>query len=107
MPATPEGVYPDKGGQWYFTVTLGRDPLTGRREQIIRRGYRTATKAAKARRELLDKKDRGQIKVSASALGVNELLDLYLDGIDADERLSPKPRHASLIVADTSLRGLL
>jgi hypothetical protein len=24
-PATPGGVYPDKGGQWYCKVTLARD----------------------------------------------------------------------------------
>ncbi len=86
MPATPEGVYADKGGQWYFKVTLGRDPLTGRREQITRRGFRTATDAARARRELLERKDRGQVKVaSGGTLTVNDLLDLYLDGLDADE----------------------
>ncbi len=98
----------DKGGQWYFKVTLGRDPLTGRREQITRRGFRTATEAAKARRELLERKDRGQVKVaSGGTLTVNDLLDLYLDGIDADERLSPKTRHDYRIFADTYLRGLL
>lgn len=34
MPARPEGGYSDKQGPWYFKVTVGRDPLTGRREQI-------------------------------------------------------------------------
>ena len=37
MPARPEGVYADTRGQWYFKVTLGRDLLTGKREQITRR----------------------------------------------------------------------
>jgi hypothetical protein len=27
-----------KRGGWYFKVTLGRDPLTGRRDQITPRG---------------------------------------------------------------------
>jgi hypothetical protein len=31
MLARPEGVYPDKRGQWYFKVAVGRDPLTGKR----------------------------------------------------------------------------
>ena len=53
MPATPEGVYADKGGQRYFKVTLGRDPLTGRCEQITRRGFRTETGAAKGCPDLL------------------------------------------------------
>ncbi|MDA8297408.1 MAG: site-specific integrase [Actinomycetota bacterium] len=106
MPATPEGVYADKGGQWYFKVTLGRDPLTGRREQITRRGFRTASDAARARKELLERKGRGQVKVaSGGTLTVNDLLDLYLDGLDADERLSPKTRHDYRIFADTYLRG--
>ena len=52
MPARPEGVYADRRGQWYFKVSLGKDGLTGRREQITRRGYATASEAAKARREL-------------------------------------------------------
>ncbi len=37
MPARPEGVYADSRGQWYFKVSLGKDGLTGRREQITRR----------------------------------------------------------------------
>jgi hypothetical protein len=57
MPARPEGVYADNRGQWYFKVTLGRDALTGRREQITRRGFATATEAAKARRDLIGKID--------------------------------------------------
>ena len=101
-------MYADKRGQWYFKVTLGRDPLTGRREQITRRGFRTATEAAKAHPELLEREDRGQMKVaSGGTLTVNDLLDLYLDGIDADERLSPKTRHDYRIFADTHIRGLI
>ena len=50
MPARPEGVYADSRGQWYFKVTLGKDALTGRWEQITRHGYPTASEAAKARR---------------------------------------------------------
>jgi hypothetical protein len=42
MPARPEGVYADSKGGWYFKATLGRDPLTGHRVQLTRRGYRTA-----------------------------------------------------------------
>ncbi len=37
MPTVPEGVYADKRGRWYFKMTLGRDPLTGRRDQVTRR----------------------------------------------------------------------
>jgi integrase len=90
VPAKPEGVYQDGHGGWYVKVSLGRDPLTGRREQITRRGFRTATEAGRARRELLGQVDRGQLKAVPGGTTVNELMDLYLDGIDADGRLSAK-----------------
>ena len=48
--------------------------------------------AARERREVLGKIDRGQLAVSAAGLKVNELLDLYLDGIDADQNLALKTR---------------
>jgi len=107
MPAKPEGVYADKRGQWYFKVTLGRDPLTGKRGQITRRGYRTATEASRARREVLERVDRGEVRPVRGALTVGELLDLYLDGVDADERLAPKTRYDYRVFADTYVRELL
>jgi len=90
MPTRPEGVYPDRRGGWYFKVTLGRDLLTGRRDQVTRRGFATAAEAGRARREVVAKADAGLIKSSPGGLTVDALLDLYLDGIDADERLSPQ-----------------
>ncbi len=36
MPAKPDGAR----RAWYFKVTLGRDPLSGKRVQITKRGYR-------------------------------------------------------------------
>jgi hypothetical protein len=92
VPTRPEGVYPDGKGGWYVKVTLGTDPLTGRRGQITRRGFRTAAEAARARRELLAQVDRGQLKSTHRGITVDELLDLYLDGLDADGRLSAKTR---------------
>lgn len=50
MPTRPEGVYADGRGGWYLKVTVGRDPLTGHRDQITRRGFRTAAQASRARR---------------------------------------------------------
>jgi hypothetical protein len=86
MPAKPEGVYADGRGGWYFKVTLGRDPITAKRVQITKCGFRTAAEAARARREVLSKLDTAQVRPSSNILTVNELLDLYLDGIDADAR---------------------
>ncbi len=36
--------------------------------------------------------DRGQLRVTPGATTVSQLMDLYLDGLDADQRLSPKTR---------------
>ena len=80
MPARPPGVYQNANGKWYFKVTVGQDPLTGRRNQITRRGFQTMAEAARERREVLAKVDRGQLAASPAGLKVNELLDLYLDG---------------------------
>jgi integrase len=92
MPARPQGVYQDKRGSWYFKATIGRDPLTGKRDQITRRGFRTMAEAARERRDVLAKVDRGQLSPTPASLKVSELLDVYLDGIDADQNLAIKTR---------------
>lgn len=107
MPARPEGVYQDARGGWYFKVSLGRDPLTGRRSQVTRRGFRTAAEAGRARREVVGRVDSGLVRPSSSVLTVNELLDLYLDGLDADERLSAKTRFDYRHYSDDYVRPLL
>ena len=107
MPVKPEGVYSDKRGQWYFKVSLGNDPLTGRREQLTRRGFRTASEAGKARHEVLAKLDTGSLRPSSGVLSIGDLLDLYLDGIDADEKLSAKTRYDYRDKAAAYVRPLL
>ncbi len=107
MSARPEGVYLDARGGWYFKVSLGRDPLTGRRSQVTRRGFRTATEAGRARREVVGRVDAGLVRPSSSVLTINELLDLYLDGLDADERLSAKTRFDYRHYSDDYVRPLL
>ncbi|MDQ6927677.1 MAG: site-specific integrase [Actinomycetota bacterium] len=107
MPAKPEGVYSDGRGGWYLKVTLGTDPLTGKRVQITKRGFRTAGEAGRERRELLGKVDAGLVRPSSKLLTVDELLDLYLDGIDADGRLSVKTRFDYRNQADKFVRPLL
>jgi integrase len=83
-------VYPDGNNGWYFKVNLGRNPISGRREQITRRGFTTAAEAARARRELLGKIDRRELKAVATGMTVDQLLDLYLEGVKADQRLVAK-----------------
>ncbi len=104
MPTKPEGVYPDGRGGWYLKVNIGRDPITGRREQLTRRGFRSASEAGKVRRELLAKVDRAELRPIAGGMTIDELLDLYLDGIDADGRLSAKTRFDYRHSADDYVR---
>lgn len=99
-----EGVYQDAKGRWYFKATLGRDPLTGRRVQVTKRGFATAMAAARARRDLLDEGREARVP---TAMSVDELLDLYLDGIDADGRLSAKTRFDYRNSAESYVRPLL
>ena len=92
---------------WYFKVTLGRDPLTAKRVQITKRGFRTAAEASRARRDVLTKVDTGQVRPSSKLLSVEDALDLYLDGIDADGRLSVKTRFDYRHYADKYVRPTL
>jgi integrase len=104
MPARPQGVYQDARGKWYFKVTVGQDPLTGKRDQVTRRGFATMAEASKERREVLNQIDRGQLAPTSAGLRVNELLDLYLDGIDADKNLALKTRFDYRQYADDYIR---
>jgi hypothetical protein len=63
-----DGVYPDAKGRWYFKVSLGRDPLTGRQAQVTKRGFATAADAARARRkDLHDAENRPRTPGGACA----------------------------------------
>lgn len=109
MPVRPEGVYADGKGGWYFKATVGRDPLTGKRAQVTKRGFRTAADAGRARKELLGSGEAALAarRQGATGMTVNGLLDLYLDGIDADARLSVKTRFDYRHNADAYVRPLL
>jgi integrase len=104
MPAKSKGVYQDKSGRWYFKVDLGNDPLSGKRTQVTKRGFRTAAEAGRERRELLAKVDSGQLSPTPAGLTVNELLDLYLGGIEADGVLSRKTCYDYRHYADDYVR---
>ena len=91
-PKKAPGVYQDKRGRWYIKYDIGVDPATGRREQVTKRGFHSAGEAAEARRELMGKVDRGALRPGRGGMTVDQLLDLFLDGIDADQRLGAKTR---------------
>ena len=44
---------------WYFKARTFKDPLTGKWTQATRRGFATATEAAKARQRVLDQASTG------------------------------------------------
>lgn len=88
-----DGVYQDGEGRWYFKVWVGRDPLTGRQLQVTKRGFSSASDAARARRKALDAADDLRRSPALDpSLTVDDLLDVYLDGLDADGKLSAKTR---------------
>ncbi len=74
MPTKPEGVYCDGRGGWYFKANLGKDPLTGKRAQVTKRGFRTAAAAGRARRELLDRADKYMVTAGSSSLRPPEVV---------------------------------
>lgn len=102
-----EGVYRAGNGSWYFKATVGHDPLTGKRIQVTKRGFASATDAARARRLVLEEAAAGTAPLAAGTLTVDELLDLYLDGIDADGQLSAKTRFDYRRNADAYVRPWL
>lgn len=106
MPKAPAGVYQSSDRSWYFKAHLGRDELTGKRVQVTRRGYRSAREAAAARAELLARRPKA-VRSTNSALTVDQLLDQYLDGLDADGRLSVKTRFDYRHNADNYVRPIL
>lgn len=107
MPKRPEGVYGDAKKGWYLKIDLGRDKATGRRNQITRRGFRTAGEASEARQVLLEKRSKGRLTTNRRDVTVGELLDEYLDGADADGHLSAKTRFDYRHSADDYVRPYL
>ena len=104
MPTKPSGVYADGRGGWYFKARLPADLVTGRREQVTKRGFKTAAEAGRARRELLARIETGRSVSTPVGLTVDSLLDLYLDGLDADRVLSAKTRYDYRHYADDYVR---
>ncbi|HUR77046.1 MAG TPA: tyrosine-type recombinase/integrase [Acidimicrobiales bacterium] len=105
--AKTHGVYADGRGGWYFKATLGKDALTGKRVQITKRGFASAAAATRARRDLLGLSDTGRAAPTPAGLTLDQLLDQYLDGIDADAKLGVKTRFDYRRNADAYVRPLL
>ncbi|MFN0028395.1 MAG: tyrosine-type recombinase/integrase [Acidimicrobiales bacterium] len=104
-----EGVYQDSKGGWYYKAWSGYDPLTAKKNQTTQRGFATAADAARARKAYLADVDAGRRPAAAARTGmsVNELMDWYLDGLDADDRLSGKTRFDYRVNTNSYIRPWL
>lgn len=61
-----EPVYWKVGDRWSFRVSLGNDPVTGRRQQPQRQGFRTRREAQEAAEELIREYDRNAGRAPAT-----------------------------------------
>ncbi|BDG48341.1 Arm DNA-binding domain-containing protein [Parageobacillus sp. KH3-4] len=48
-----------KTGKYYFVIDIGKDPLTGKRKQKKKRGFKTKKEAEKALAALLNELNEG------------------------------------------------
>lgn len=67
-----------RGSSWTVVLDVGPDPVTGRRRQKSKGGYRTRKAAEAALRELVASVDAGQV-VARSTKTVGEYLDEWLE----------------------------
>ncbi|TYS68692.1 site-specific integrase [Sutcliffiella horikoshii] len=54
-----KGYFRKRGDKWSFTVDVGRDPLTGKRKQKSRSGFKTKKEAEKSLNEMIYELDKG------------------------------------------------
>ncbi|MGV3467360.1 MAG: tyrosine-type recombinase/integrase [Heyndrickxia sp.] len=54
-----KGYYRQKGKGWQFTIDIGKDPVTGKRKQMSKGGFKSEKEAQKAARELMVAMDQG------------------------------------------------
>ncbi|WP_281659093.1 tyrosine-type recombinase/integrase [Halobacillus sp. Cin3] len=67
-----------KGYTWKVTVEAGRDPRTGKRKQIVRRGFTTKTEAEAAVTQIQHELNNKQF-INDSKLTLSEYMDQWLD----------------------------
>ncbi len=66
-----------KGYMWSYTADLGRNPRTGKRIQITRRGFETKKEAEAHCAELISKNSKGEVSLPSKTL-VKDYLDRWL-----------------------------
>jgi integrase len=67
-----------EGWKWLFKVDLPPDPLTGKRRQTTRRGFKTKKEAQKAATELLLQAEKG-VKIVNQDMKLEEFLDKWIE----------------------------
>ena len=72
-------------GGWYFVVDGGKDPATGRRRQVYRRGFRTQKDAAEALDKIRGAR-RTATYVPPAKITVSEYMTKWLAGLPAQGR---------------------
>lgn len=68
-----------RGSTWYFVVDVGRDPVTGKRKQKWKGGFRTKKEAEKACAELIAQIEAGKYKEPATVTLESFLLE-FMEG---------------------------
>lgn len=86
------------GGGWQYVVDLGRDPVSGKRRQIRKRGFKRARDAERALADALSEMGRGEF-VRPKKGTLAEYLTNWLDARTADLRPSTLYGYRKVIVA--------
>lgn len=85
------GFRSSKGNAWSYRVDLGADPITGKRRQSAKQGFRTRKDAEAALGEVLSAVVAGSV-VSRSTTTTREYLDAWIDS--QQHRLRPTTVHS-------------
>lgn len=73
-----KGYVRKRGSSYSFTVDIGRDPLTGKRKQKTKGGFKTKKEAQKALNEMIYQLDKG-LYIQPSAMTVEEYAAVWLE----------------------------
>lgn len=92
-----------RGSSWYYVVDVGRDPITGKRKQKMKGGFKTKKAAETALAELLADVNRGQY-VEDAKMTLNELISDWLRSIKPKVKQTSYARYSSIFsnyISDT------
>lgn len=73
-----KGSYTKRGDKWYFRIDAGKDPITGKRKQIQRGGFKTKKEAQQAAAELLKEIEKGKV-LYKQTMKLSQLFEVWYD----------------------------